>query len=484
MSSIRPTISVRSGRQNEPIRVPFAPLLVDPLAYTFLTSDTASGSGTLTVKNITGFAVNQVLLIGSQGNQGSELIKTHASTAPSGSTITLASNTLYPHSSGTPVYVIAFDQVEVSNATTLAGSKSVLNTQTMWADYPETVYNNTTASTGFYFARFKNTISTTFSDYSDGMPVNGYTMLSARKIIDNSLKALNKENSTNILTDEFCFNEINNCQYEVLREYKRWSFMQQFNYIMGQATTGGWAVPLPATVDDQNTNKSIYNFRIGTESNMTWVDKEKWDDIIEFTAHTTLANNVNVNDSTITLTSANDFSATGGTISIGANMYTYTSKSGNVLTLQSVSTTTNTAGQDVFQGASLGDPQYWTTYGGTIYHYPIAGSEWGGLNYYLDFYQSLTQIQNDTDTIVLPDPTLVQYYLMWKMLLRLNNGEETQASLAQFGNYQARKQNLKMKETIGTSYTLKPRINDFARQMRGLDDQDSKFIRDGNFPNI
>ena len=58
---------------------------------TVLTADMASGSATLTVKNITGFAINQILVIGNFGNEGAEVIKTHASTAPTGSTITLRS---------------------------------------------------------------------------------------------------------------------------------------------------------------------------------------------------------------------------------------------------------------------------------------------------------------------------------------------------------------------------------------------------------
>ena len=96
-------------------------LLQNPI-QTFLTSDLASGSASATVKNITGFAVNQVLILGELGNEGTELIYTHASTAPTGSTITFSANTVFPHSSGTPLYVIDFDEIEISNATPSATS--------------------------------------------------------------------------------------------------------------------------------------------------------------------------------------------------------------------------------------------------------------------------------------------------------------------------------------------------------------------------
>lgn len=242
---------------------------------TFLTVDTASGVSSITVKNITGFAINQILVIGEIGNEGSEIIKTHTATAPTGSTITLAAATVFPHSAGTQVIVINFDQIEFSTATTSGGSKTVLATNSIVADSITTNYNDTTVSTGYYFARFKNSITSIFSSYSSAIPVGGYTSLMARSIIDNALQSINKTTSTT-LSDEFGFNQLNNCTTEVIRELKRWSFLQKFNFKAGTVTTGTWKVALPSDCDDQNTNRSIYNVRIGTDNDLVWVDKEKW----------------------------------------------------------------------------------------------------------------------------------------------------------------------------------------------------------------
>src|SRR5579872_3970102 len=94
---IRPKILIQNGRVQQPLRVDILDSFsIDPIK-TFLIADSASGSSTITVRNITGFAVNQILLIGEPGLQGSEIIKTHSSTAPSGSTITLAANTALAH---------------------------------------------------------------------------------------------------------------------------------------------------------------------------------------------------------------------------------------------------------------------------------------------------------------------------------------------------------------------------------------------------
>lgn len=480
MAVIRPKILLRVGRINQPVRVPIFDLLVDATS-TFLTADTAAAVTTLTVKNITGLAINQILLIGDPGNEGSEIVKTHTATAPSGSTVTLNAATVFPHSSSTPIYVLKFDQVEISNAPTVAGVKTILTTASLVADSETTDYNDVVSTGGYYFARFKNSITAVFSSYSDAAPYSGYTRLSARYIIDSALGAINKTTSQ-VLSDEFAFTELNNFQTEVLREQKRWSFMESFDANIGTTATGTWRVAMPSDLDDQFANRSIYNFRIGRGVDLTWVDKEKWNDITFDVAHTTLAVNIIVGAATITLTSSADFPS-GGVVQIGANQYIYTANNTGtgVLTLSVVSTTTNTAGQDVFFGLSIGEPIYFTAFNGYLYHYPAISSDFNGRSYLLDYYKSLTVIALDSDNIVVPDETAASYYLQWKFLKKLNNGEETESSLAARGLYVDRREKIKQKDTLGRSFRLKPRINSMRESYAF--EQDSKQVRLGNFPN-
>lgn len=449
-------------------------LLNDPSSV--LTSNTASGVSTLSVQNIAGFTTNQVLLLGPLGNEGSEIVKTHASTAPSGSTITLASATLFPHSSSTTLTAMQYDQVEFSNATTLTGSKSVLATQSVDVGSDKTAFLDIFSYSGYYFARFKNSISGAFSGYSDAIPVAGYTQLSARLIINNSLDDINKKTS-DLLNDQYAFRQIDNCQMECIRDLKRWSFMQKFDFNMGDLSTGQFRIALPVDCDDQNSNKSIYNFRIGKGTNITWVDKEKWNDLLQDVAHTTLVNSIIVGATSIVLKDSSDLFSS-GTITIGANTYSYSANDTTTNTLTIVSsTTTNTAGADVFQNASTGYPNYWTTFGGYIYMYPLIDATLNGRNAYMDYYSSLIQTTTDTQTIVLPDPTLVQYYLSWKFLLRLNNGDSTNESEAMYTKFLARKAKMIQKETANRTFQFKPLLNKF--DMRS---DNSKTQRLGNFP--
>src|SRR3990167_7817035 len=158
-----------------------------PQQISFLTADAASGVSTFTVKNILGFAVDQILLIGELGHEGSEIVKTSSSTAPSGSTITLTTTTSLPHYQGDKVYLMLYDQVEFSSAATIAGAKTALTTRNLWPDSPTTEYIDTAGTTGYYFGRYKNTISSTFSAYSDAMLVAGWATHTVGYIVNREI---------------------------------------------------------------------------------------------------------------------------------------------------------------------------------------------------------------------------------------------------------------------------------------------------------
>ena len=465
-------------------KIAFTNLTIDRVE-TYLTANVAIGSSTLTVQNISGFAINQILIIGNLGNDGSEIIKTHTATAPTGSTITLASNTLFAHNTSTPITVINYDRVEISSAPTIAGSKTVLATIPIVAYNTDTNYEDTSGNVGFRFVRYNNSITSTFSAYSDAIPVAGYEVSSARTIIDKALGRINKKTSE-VLSDQFAFDCINDCQEEVLRELKRWSFMSVFDYSLGSLSYGDWSVDLPVDIDETYSTKSVYNLRIATENNLIWVDKEKWNDIICDTVFTTLVNNISIGDTSIVLLDTSDFTVTGGSIRIGANIYAYTANDTSTNTLTMIpSTTTATSGKYAFQFEQTGNPEYWTIINQKAFFYPVLGSHLDGKNIYMDYYKKQIQIVNDTDKVVLNDITLIQDYLCWAFLVKLNNGEETDTAKSStgssgwYGKYMMRKDMMKKKETIGRTFKLKPLLNRLDEN--NIAGNDSKSQRLGNF---
>src|SRR3990167_5727672 len=143
-------------------------LLVRGKPLTYLSSASAAAATTLTVESIASFATSDYLLLGEIGTERAEIVQIHASTSPSGSTITLvAAGALYAHDEGTPIYKIDYNRSEFSRATTETGSKSVLATSALTIDLMDTIYDDTTNTTGFGFWRFNNSTTAVFSGYSD-----------------------------------------------------------------------------------------------------------------------------------------------------------------------------------------------------------------------------------------------------------------------------------------------------------------------------
>ena len=473
---IRPKVLIDFGRVNEPIRIPIIDLINNSV-QSFLTNDFATGVSSLTVQNTFGFSTNQILFIGTTMNENSEIVKTSSSVSPSGQTVTLNSATTQAHTNTDPIFIIPFDQVEISTASTLTGAKTVLTT--IYLDVEkETKYNDTVSTTGYYFARFKNSITGLYSDYSDGVPLSGYPINSARYIIDSALDEINKEQS-DLFSDKYCFSKINEGQMEVLRELKRWSWMQVFG-ASTESSVGSWRIALPSDIDDSNTNKSIYNFSVGKDPAMTWVDKEEWDRIVQVVHWSTFASALHVGDSTVTLSDSSDFDST-GTLQVGSSTISYTAnnKTTGVLTLTKVSTITASVGQDAFQGASLGMPVYYTIFAGYVWHYPVIDTNHDKMDYSMDYYSQLVPITSDTDTLIVPDPVLIKDYLVSKLILRQNNGEDTEGSKAAMQSFELRLKKLKQTETMNRKIILKPRMNDYSKMMSM--DGDSKAIRTQGF---
>src|SRR3990167_3273298 len=158
--------------KNRQLLVQLSPLIDNAIEATFLSADMAVGT-VVTVRNQNGFhaTTNQPIVIGTLGSEITELVESTTSTAPS--TITLASTSVFAHYAGDPVYLIKYNQIEFSHATTLTGSKTVLTANSgLYSITPSKfvfVLDETEFTSGYYFARFKESVGGTFSGYSDGI---------------------------------------------------------------------------------------------------------------------------------------------------------------------------------------------------------------------------------------------------------------------------------------------------------------------------
>ena len=147
---------------------------VEQNQQTNLSQQANTGESTLTVLNTKGITTNQLLLVGSFGSENAEIVKTHATTAPTDTVVTLAAALKFNHSTDTIITVLDYDQIEIYRATSKGGSYSLVTTVDIMVDEDGTTYKDSNASTtDYYKIRYKNSINSSFSGYSVEIPATG-----------------------------------------------------------------------------------------------------------------------------------------------------------------------------------------------------------------------------------------------------------------------------------------------------------------------
>ena len=406
-------------------------LLVEDKKSTYLTADVASASSTLTVKSIVGFAINKILLIGELGSENSEIIKTHTATAPTGSTITLVANTTFAHSAGDKVYIIDYDQVEASWSATTTGTKTVLATLALQPDQRETQYTDTTKATGYYFSRFKETIDSTFSSYSDALPFGGWATNQVGQTIKYALQRNKLDDFTDNVTHDFCIEEITSCLNYITGKLKRWSDLQKFDQILGQTARGQYKFALPSDLYDQNTNRSVLQVKINDQE-LIYKDKREFDDDMSSVIHTQVKTEGAVGATSLVLDNAYDLNSSGTlNIYISNTLYsiTYTGitrSTGTITGIPASSTGSITAtipvDTDVWQGESEGQPLNYTIYEGYLYiGSDLPSATYKDLNVDIDYYTAITSVDSDADVLDVARYDAIKYWLTSAVRDQLKN---------------------------------------------------------------
>ena len=486
-----------------------------------LSLDVASGASTITLYSISQFAVNLVLLIGEIGNEGSEIIKTHASTTPSGFTVTLASALAKGHSKDTPVYILAFDQIEFSHTTTLSGAKTVLGSvQSIDPEKLEMIYEDTTYTSGYYFTRYKNSITSNFSDYSDPVPYSGFEMNTVGYAIDTALSELGAKLS-NKLTYNMLISWTNQMMRMVRGKLKAWSNYQEFDYEIGTVQMGSRRFAMPSTIHEKNSNKSVLNVRIGNSYPLDFIDRSEYLQATEGVTYTEVAEAAVPGQTYLTLDDTSDLDDSGSvTIYISGVKYTieYTANSRystsvspssspsaspsispsasptnsaspsrspsaspssspsrsaspsaspslspsistpDTLTVDSDQITVNIpVGTPVWQGTEEGTPQYYSIWDGYLYLWPMVTSDYNNQSLIMDFYTDIDEVDSDSDVITGPRFDMLIHYLKFKIrAVTENNGIENLADPSYIQFSEILRDAIRLEE-LGQINTFRPR---------------------------
>lgn len=402
--------------------------------FTYLTAEAASGTAALTVENIVDFAVNLVLQIGETGDEITEVIKTHALTAPSGTTITLASNLAKTHSPYTKIYIILYDQVEFSHAETATGSKTVMTTKTLTPDRYETSYDDDTYASGYYFIRFKNTIGTTYSDYSDPIPFSGLAVNTVGFAINWALKRNKLQGFTENIDYQFCLDDINSCLQFITGKLKGWTKLLKTNYVAGQTTRGVHKVSLPSDIWEDRGIKSILGVRIGTDTDLDPKTITEMEDEMKGVVVTQVRTQASAGNTTLEIDNSYDFDDS-GTINlyISGTLYsiTYTgvTRSATVGVLTGIPasgtgaiTVTIPVDTYIWYGEDEGEPDCFTVDGdGNLIFWPLCDDSYDNLNIYLDYWTGPTLVDSDADELDAFRYDAVKHWLTWAIRMQLKN---------------------------------------------------------------
>lgn len=185
--------------------------------FSYLVSNTASGSATITVINTENFAVGDFICVEEFGKENAEIFRINAINATTG-VITLADsvnapiNTSFAHTESTKVYFLPYNQIRfywTAATGTIADEDPVFDTATPltgWLDLdPQnwfTSYSDASHSDGFGWFLYQNSVALEASQESNPIPYAGFDGNTVANVFAGFESLLNNNELRLVTTDE------------------------------------------------------------------------------------------------------------------------------------------------------------------------------------------------------------------------------------------------------------------------------------------
>ena len=319
--------------------------LIDKRESTVMTASAAAAATSVTVLDNSNFITNNdYYFVGKIGSETSEIIQNNASTTL-GTNITFdggggtGGGLAFAHSVNTPVYRVDYNQFRLAHSTSTATGdidNANIVTNPIQFDDTYTRYEEVSYTTGYYFIRFYNSTSTQFSDYSAPIPVGGHTQLSLWECARRVYKHLGLQLNDDMDESQVKFSEVrralNDKQREIVHD-RLWTFAE------GERSFATVANQFRYVPD--NTRVGIINSVIHDSKPLKYMDRATWelthldsDSTSSYGTHFSIWNNevhiwpkpssaasnttmndaggISATDTSVIVTSASGFKATGG----------------------------------------------------------------------------------------------------------------------------------------------------------------------------
>ena len=421
MSYEKPRLIGVSGRT---IKIAHLDLPTQPVTY--LLSDVAATGTTLSVIDNSGFANTNLILVGVLGAKATEIKKVNGAVT-TGTSLTSTAVT-FGHSAGAPVRKLLFNQFKIYGTTTNTYSTdNLVATVDIAVDSPYTTYVNTGTEYAYYWATAFDSENTVTGNNSDSIEVAvGNPVNSVGYLINASLEDTKKKKGGTI-TDEWFLRQINEGLTYVAGKLKHWSFLQNFDYPLGTTLRGTYQNAMPTDASDVNSNKSILDIRIGTDTQLAYLDKEEFEQELEGVARTQVTTQAVATDTTLEIDNSYDFEDAGSVdVFVSGVKYTITytgvtrSTTAGVLTGIPATgngsiTVTIPVDTNVWQYEAEGKPEYFTVYDGNLYIYPLPDATYDYKNISMDYWTNRTLVDSSADTIEPPRYDAMKEWLCWKL---------------------------------------------------------------------
>lgn len=412
------------------LRAPTTDRLVRGKPKTYITVGIASASATLTVESINGFAISKFLIVGNIGEERTEVIKIHTATPPSGSTITLATNTVYRHEKGTPVFLTDYDQVRFYrdtetdiDAAVFADATALAAASTIQVDQMESIYDDTTNTTGHGFYQFQNSATAAVDTPSDPIPYTGFALDAADSIIERALSLAGESVNPNLRYEDL-FKFLSDYVAMLNSKNTRWSEAKVLDHEMSDITAGVWEYTLPSNIAKNTDPSAIINLRLSNSRPLTYIPKRVWNQYTVDLIFSRLSAALLTSDVVVDMDNSAAF-ADNGTVMIKGDSIAYT---GNTRASERLTGVTGVvaAGHSiddyVFQQYTDGVPSYYTVFNNKIRLWPIPSADQANEVLYADYYQKIPKVNSLGDRILITNIQSAVDYMAYRIKRHVAGG--------------------------------------------------------------
>lgn len=436
--------------------------------YTRITERIASGGTTLKVKNTEGFSANDFIILGTIGNEKTEIKK--ISSVDSDTQFTIAA-TNFAHNIDDPVSYTPYDQIEYyssSSSVDANSDDSSLSTQgskqDLEVDDLVNEANLSAVSSGYVYARYYNSDSSSFSSYSPAVAVTGFTEDSLRHIIDMARKRT-KEQTEKLITDDDLLKIAKECSDIIETQRKKWSFTQETAYTDLTAAVQSYYKP-----SNLAGPESIERVFLGYDhEELDYVDNKDFWWNMRSMPKTILTSDITSASSTLSVKDTTAFGTTGTLAIEGDTSVDYTGKTSRSFTGVSGLSSSHTANAEIFENGDLDQPTKYSWWEDHILVYPPPDKFY---NMHIDHYKTIPRMTDVTIETVVPMPSLFIWYLMsaiYDMKKDTTRAEQSMRKFEAYLNLLSRKNRNKqiIKMRPAKSYITKSSIvNDLVKKAK------------------